>query len=369
MANIALFLGAGASVEFGKPTTFELKQKLKLKYQTIDLHDQLIQSLLDVENFYDIEYVLSAIEQIHDFAKTYGNEFLLNMTGKRTQHQMFSLNNYGIPYKKTLEELEKVRQTIRNEIFDNYSWDSNFNDKLERIYDGILGMIKKYSKDIWVFTTNYDLAMEVYCSNPNKMLRCIDGFRSDFASKMFLWAKGDFGYMGANPSGQDVFLHKLHGSLDWKYHKDRGLVRTGEESISDDPNIEYNMLVYPTLSPKDGYDKEPYVTILKKFDEFIQNADACIVIGYSFRDNHVNDVFKKFIDQKKPFFIISPSASSNFLVNLYDEKFTEIDNDKISARIRAYPSVYAFDNYLNEQNAIGIAMHVENKLKEHGIKL
>jgi hypothetical protein len=86
----------------------------------------------------------------------------------------------------------------------------------------------------------------------------------------------------------------LHGSLNWKRHKTYGPEATSVERSVDDPNYLEDLLIYPTLSPKEGAEIEPYMTIRKQFEVLMDTMDACIVIGFSFRDEHINDIFSKF---------------------------------------------------------------------------
>jgi len=52
-----------------------------------------------------------------------------------------------------------------------------------------------------------------------------------------------------------------------------------------------NLLIAPTISPKDGHEKEPFKTIRQKFINYLEIADVCIVIGFSFRDKKVAEPF------------------------------------------------------------------------------
>jgi hypothetical protein len=54
--HVLLFLGAGASATFGKPTTAELKTSLVRKYGSQTRLD-FVQSLVNCPDFPDIEYV------------------------------------------------------------------------------------------------------------------------------------------------------------------------------------------------------------------------------------------------------------------------------------------------------------------------
>ena len=322
--KVALFLGAGASAVFGKPTTVELKDRLLKKYLSNSLHDQVLRALLSVEKFQDIEYVLSAIEDLFEFSKTLGHEFFLDMIKRYGSHQMIGFSGTGYTYSSIMDELKRVRDTIQEEVFTNYTWKhENLEDaNLIAVHDLIFSIYDNPSDEIHVFTTNYDQVIETYCAKKRNLL-CIDGFQHDLVSGKTKWAKGDYGYHGIRNEIRNVHLYKLHGSLDWKKHIIDGFIKTGEEAISPDPKITESILIYPTLSPKNGKNNEPYRTILGKFDEYMQKADACIVIGFSFRDEHVQKIFEKFYNRGKKILVVSPTAISNFRIEIMKEHPSE----------------------------------------------
>ena len=68
------------------------------------------------------------------------------------------------------------------------------------------------------------------------------------------------------------------------------------------------------MSPKDEANgKEPYRTILNQFESIMKELDVCIVIGFSFRDEHINQIFTEFANtQGKKLIAISPSAITDF---------------------------------------------------------
>ncbi len=41
----------------------------------------------------------------------------------------------------------------------------------------------------------------------------------------------------------------------------------------------------------------PFLDLLKRFDEQLQNSDLLTVVGYSFRDSHINFYISKFLNQ------------------------------------------------------------------------
>ncbi|MEO9307460.1 MAG: SIR2 family protein [Nitrososphaera sp.] len=314
--KITLFLGAGASTPFGKPTTVQLKDKLSKEFP-FSLEMPFLPRFFDHKEYPDIEYILQSVKDIRNFLDSYGGKFF--------SHAGFGLHfqtNHGqIPFVNFVKDIKKIQDVLEEKIFENYSWRHTEDNNLSYIYDEIFSFIRKYSDQMIVITTNYDRAIEEYCENQNKQIRCIDGFQ--LSGSRFLWAKGDYGYAGNNNNGNDLFLYKLHGSLNWKKHEKYDIERTTEEWKPKDPNYEENMLVYPTLSPKDGYEKEPYKSIRDNFVKMMDISDLCIVIGFSFRDIHINDIFLKFLKNGKTIIVISPDAWISYNTNLLNVHLTE----------------------------------------------
>lgn len=73
----------------------------------------------------------------------------------------------------------------------------------------------------------------------------------------FIISAGSYSYPKVDNKITNVYLYKLHGSLNWKRHKIYDIEATSEERRSYDSNYVENLLVYPTLSPKDGAEVEP----------------------------------------------------------------------------------------------------------------
>jgi hypothetical protein len=348
--RIALFLGAGASVPFEKPTTSGLRTKLIDEYskrpKTNDPEgwlNRLLHSILSFDKFEDIEHVLQALKEIDDFfpnnqQQQYGGRYLQSIIHEYSPdiHVKWEFGEY-------LKLIKPQRERIAEHIFDNYRWESDFDEALGQVYEPLFGEIKKYSKDvIHVFTTNYDRAIEVYCSEPERKCRLINGFSYYESSRKHFWDK-DNGYdIPPPPSVQDdgvtnVCLYKLHGSLDWKKDESGRIEATTGETPINEPKYVEDMLIYPTLSPKDGPEVEPYIIIRDKFRSIMEKVGVCIVIGFSFRDEHIKNIFSDFLKfGKRRLIVVSRSAGKNIEGNLLGEeelarakKSTLVDDKKI----------------------------------------
>lgn len=312
--KISLFLGAGASVPFGKPTTAQLKEKL-INYNPQDLNEEILQSFLTNYKYTDIEFVLQAIRDIRIFSQSKGGMYFF----EKGKNGVLRYTTAEMPFESFIKHIKEIEIMLENTIFDNYRWEQTSNKHLFSIYDEVFQFLKKYSEQICIFTTNYDRAIEQYCELRKDAYRCIDGFGRNPPDSEFAEWWGTFNDSITNDSRTNIFLYKLHGSLNWKEHVNGMLVRTNEEGKPNDSNYVKNILIYPTLSPKDEEETEPYGSIIERFREYMKITDVCIVIGYSFRD-HLNNTFENFIKTGKTLVVISPTAIKDFHINLMNEK-------------------------------------------------
>lgn len=322
--KIAFFLGAGASVPFGKPTTLQLRQNLRDKYPASS-NEPMLWSLLEHHRRGDIEDVLQTIKELKSFDNNKGgnffnSEFNIILSNKKNYDVNFSTKkklqteNEKINYVDFISSITRIEKLLENEIFFYYQWRHEHDNKVVQIYDRIFQKLGNH--EIRFGTTNYDRVIEEYCIKSKKL--CIDGFRFDPIIGRSIWQNGNYPLPYSNDNESlKTWLYKLHGSLNWKQHTNYGIVKTDDESkLSLDEKHVKNLLIYPTISPKDGHVEEPFKTIRSRFAEFLKESDVCVVIGFSFRDEHVNDILKEFIQTKKRFIVISPSMPDALYENL-----------------------------------------------------
>ncbi len=316
-----LFLGAGASVPYGKPTTKEFKDLLQ--NETLDgITNTILQSILSIPEFEDVEHVLQAIKETKDFLTNWGGRYFLGLQNQNPPHLQFK--NTNINFEDFAQHLQTIQTFIEDKIFDHYHWDHEKDDDLSKIMHCILEELMEDSERKIVFTTNYDRAVERYCEM--KEFQILDGYTPKPALGMAVWDPSSFECENKDnhPEGIDInkpkiYLYKLHGSLSWKNHVQHKTVKISSEGKRPDPNYDRNYLIYPTLSPKDSQKFEPYKTIHEKFVKVLEGLDVCIVIGFSFRDKHITDEFKKFIGRNTTLLVvISPNAEENVAKDLLD---------------------------------------------------
>jgi len=321
--QIVLFLGAGASQPFHKPTTTKLKEILLESYNEVSQHDQLLRVLLEIEEFKDIEYVLRAIDEISEFSKKLGNSLFKEIDEKKLGHQMLKFSGPPQTYTDVLKTLNEIQATVEDEVFEKYSWShEDDSDKiLPELFNPVFKFLNDNSESIKIVTTNYDRAIEEYCESKN--ITYVDGFKPNPSNGRAIWADGDFSYYDNDTTRSKMYLAKLHGSLGWKQHKKGYFERTTYERKSTYPNYIKDLLIYPLLDPKHAKNEEPFASIRQFFYRTMEECDVCIAIGYSFRDSHVNEIFNSHIEKGKTFISIAPHCILDYHENLLKEKLSE----------------------------------------------
>ena len=330
--NIALFLGAGASVPYGKPATAELNNILS---------SQINQPNDFLPHFPDIEHTLTAIQDIVKFGETEGGSW-------------FSQRRDNF-----IEEFKIIEKTIHDQIYQIYSWEHNHDEKASIILSLIFDYIRKQGSEITVFTTNYDRSVEEYCNQPERKLRCIDGFSPEYGQ--YVWT----GYntnLNENDGTPNVFLYKLHGSLDWAVHKHRGSVNTHVEQIyTNIPNYDKNLLIYPTLLKNYAEHDELFTIIHNEFSQKLHLQSICIVVGFSFRDERIKKQFIEFIKSGKILIVVDPNKDIDFQ-NMLLKGLPDNNQEQLKHNIHHIPEALGtdtIDSILNQINDL-VVDFIEN---------
>lgn len=261
-SEVVFLLGAGASVKAGVPDTFRF---VKVFQQSVTNReerkavDKIIETFREWQNSdIDVELLLDTLTKLD----TKEQEPLL----KFFRGGRFILSGY--PEKRPI--VEDLKDFIkRNAIIDT--------QERIRYIEPLLGFVEQY-KPLDIFSVNYDTCIEQFC-NVYK-LNYQDGFDVNWNPQVF------------ERENVDIRLYKLHGSIIW-YRSDRsGCIKlpvmaekagiqliTGEKADS--------LMLYPMQ--KFDY-AEPLLELLIRFKTIMQNCKVLIVVGYSFRDAHIQRI-------------------------------------------------------------------------------
>ena len=288
--NIGVLLGAGASVSAGGKTMNETWKHFRKNFPN------------DHKWLYEEKYCKNK-------SKTPDIEKVLSDINASINH--LSRSKIG---KSNLAKVKIVKQSICKSlmeaaILDRSIWDSSNKSKfLDSALESHRDMIKALTSSResgqsfpWVFTTNYDLAIEwaAECIDVN----IINGFsgitKREFMPHVFrLGNTSRFDGM----ENQGIYLVKLHGSLIWRYDDNNKICEIqgseGLRKIDKFLNGKSKSMPFVIL-PSSEKHRETMADFsskfIKKFSDFLSNSEdvSLIISGYGFRDSHLDIIIKE----------------------------------------------------------------------------
>ncbi len=320
--EIVILLGAGASVNAGVPDTFTMVEKFQERVKDNVQSYNLLHRVIDTLQNYlrknnkqadrvDVEFLLEALEKlgnretdvILDFFRS--NEYLLE------GHDVSLLTDQ---LKEFIKDVAIVGE-----------------DKVDYL-NPMLSFINTHYP-VNIFSLNYDTCIEQFCNLYKKDY--VDGFDVHWNPDLF------------DIDRPDIRLYKLHGSVMW-YRTNKGNyvklivsprgnkvnLITGEEAES--------LMLYP-MRKFDYY--EPLIELLLLFKKKLEKAKVVIVVGYSFRDKHIKQIFWDAANRNKELvvFLISPNAFQIYLEQLrfYDPDSPNVIQSPLDGRV--IPLSYRFE--------------------------
>lgn len=193
-------------------------------------------------------------------------------------------------------------------------------------------------KHLTIATLNYDNGIEQLAqSNQVKLTTGIDE-----------WSKsGSF-----ENSNEGVFLVKLHGSIDWALQRDyqspeQPMPRSVIQRVPSEKVMESGFRPAVIFGQRNKLTVEgPFLDLLRAFQLELSHSTLLTVIGYSFRDNHVNEYISQWLNQSPDhkIRIISPNIDKN--LSEYAQQLIQFCKDRIEI--------------INETAGIGLAKLYSN---------
>ncbi len=283
--NINFLLGAGAS-SGAIPTMEEMKESLikeKESQSFAELYEKFLNDDVNNKGKDNLEHLLSVM-----YAKQYYQKNIQTQTSDDTQN---------------IDDLIKY---IENHIYKKINIDMSNEcqkiiDKL-KLYKDFYQKIVLRNKDLArvnIFTTNNDLFNEKALDDLN--INYNNGFGGGlervFNPARFRYTfsqKIDANLEKFEPLENMVYLYKLHGSISWIEKEGNSLFNIQEIAVKgggQDNQQENNVLIYPTPLKQWQSLASPYSDLIREFQtKLCQSNSVLFVIGYSFSDEHINNI-------------------------------------------------------------------------------
>ena len=299
--NLVVLLGSGASFHLGSPKTRDLTNA-----QVLELiraagcepaeDDQALLATINPTDSGDLEKLLNGLQLAAALATQAGQAAVTLGSGADAKS-----------YPK--DQVDGLRQRINRALAEacrlpkeGMSLDPPFDTDPLLAHRTFLSRIVRSRRANLprprIFTTNYDLVIESALDELGYPY--IDGFSGTVDRRLNLAFYG-LDFHRVETTTQSVlaraegalYLHKVHGSLNWRSSTDRDRL-TGLESLevkqSNAPaEVDELVLIYPTSAKEGDTLAYPYSDLLRLLGDAVQQEDtAVIVAGYGFADPHIN---------------------------------------------------------------------------------
>jgi hypothetical protein len=298
MTENLVFLGSGASVPFGLPTMREMveyfesyleknapngsAQKILEYYREIKANLQKVHDNVDLESIFSVLYIIERDTKFSDLPFVF-NHILSKFNKELKNTHIFTREERDIASKLLISYKEFVREkcAINHNLYD---------DNIKQIYDDFFKTISYAADEPYhIYTTNYDRVLETYWEGKEDIN---DLFKIERGIETL-----DIGRL--SNAIERIKLVKLHGSLDWFK------LGTGQIIRSSDSNrpkiggkiVEGEQMLYP-IQQKDLY-IYPWYDIFKQFKYDLSKTRNWIVIGYSFNDEFIRNMFLEVFRQER----------------------------------------------------------------------
>jgi len=315
--DVVFFFGAGASAPFGIPTMkqmvvdFERHLKDNGTEDEIEVYGDIKKTLeATTGETTDLEAVFTVIDGVINYS--FERLGLLSLYTIPITFGDFPPSEIPMKLVTTCKNLkDKFQNFVREKcLIPDESFAKIppvYQDLFNRFYKGSSRFASNtyhtrgnYHYCTWtIFTTNYDTCLEYYW---RQVVRAPlnTGFRVDEARNTWVLNPDSFQREGLR-------LIKIHGSISWKIEPD-GTVT--EEQIMGHSLLGRQfvgeMMIYP-VQQKELY-LEPYISMFKLLNSELLSKTMWVIIGYSFNDPIIREIFIRNSNENKKIVLVHPNA-------------------------------------------------------------
>ena len=339
MTTVVL-LGAGASADAGLPTTAEMTREILRRFEderrgwggvtpalnfvvaAMSFHDAATTGSSPVESV-DVERVISAVEMLAErdelevapfvqswhpavssvgaprpnFPAFFGGDFLSAIEAK-SERSVETLLRTAILSQSAATNTDVYSNLLR-ELVRALVDVLRIEDPERTRYLAPLFDLASAQGGLAVATLNYDLSVET----------CGELLSHPVRTHIEEWIGKGHIAAAFPPSG--VHLFKLHGSINWVAKRGQNQQGTmPEPRIEPTDNLDFHDMPAVIFGQRGKLRTDgPYLDLLASFIDALHDAEHLLVIGYSFRDDHVNEVLRKWInvDPARTITVIDPT--------------------------------------------------------------
>jgi len=300
--NIGFFFGAGTSCALGIPDIMQLTRAVEATLKdgnatTFGIIKDDLKTLIRGRDV-NIEDILNQLRRIRELTKESETKTYQGVCGKAAT--TVDTEICKAIYQIITEKEMSASLTSTNRFF---AWYNLLN--------------RDFTKE--VFTTNYDLVIEKALEASE--IPYFDGFVGSF--EPFFWQDSvDHQAQHGDLTENWIRLWKIHGSLSWFWRysettKSHRIIRIG--NIGSVADIKNELVIYPSKDKYDSSRKQPFIAYFDRMRDYLLGGELLFVFtGYSFSDQHINEIVFNCMRQNNRLFVIVFFFKDDDVVNLYE---------------------------------------------------
>lgn len=362
--NLSFLLGSGCSSykiegqEIGIPTMAPMAQEFYGLSNFEKNKEWLLSKLkIDVEdkNFEkNLEAFLSVLHSL-----SFYHSKINNKADEEAQKINQVINEADEEARKINQVIKEARNFILEKCLNEDKRDNELLEVYKTFYKKLLTRNSTLPR-LNIFTTNYDLYSERAMDSLG--IHYVNGFTGGiskyFNPTIFNYAlaeKMDLSQSKWNVIDNFFYLYKIHGSVNWVENDDEGKLFKIQEI--QDPTFDIldnkpTVMIYPTPLKYNASLGSPYSDLFREFQKkLMQNNNILVTIGYSFSDEHINNlIFQAFtIPSFRLIIIGDPSPYDNKDTNI--TKLQKLDDSRIwiiGGENKENEPLHYFKGFVNE---------------------
>ncbi|WP_208748665.1 SIR2 family protein [Arthrobacter sp. PM3] len=195
-------------------------------------------------------------------------------------------------------------------------------------------LLQTGDRPVEIATLNYDRSIELLCEQRGVQLDT--GISSWSGGSDWHWE-----------DDAEVRLLKIHGSIDWRIHKDKGLgglYETKVVAVDETDSQDYRSMPGVVFGARGKLRADgPFLSMLREFENMLTRADRLLVVGYSFRDAHINVALTRWINS-------SPLRNLTIIDPAFNNDPRVYDRDSFSAQLLSATSIFEGGQQVSKLN-------------------
>ena len=248
------------------------------------------------------------IDVIYNVLKDNGETLKSNLDKTKAEHNIEDFLSIVVIYEKLNGEIKdehgkSLRVMLQKKIAEACKLTLDENNRHHSDFLRKLTARKPSDPRIQLYTTNYDTLFEQAAMQAG--LTMIDGFTFTHP-RVFSGVNFDYDIVYRERSRikpdesfiPNVFqLYKIHGSVDWQKESDDRIVQKS--------NVENPCIIYPASDKYESSYEQPYIELIAHFQQTLRKEGTLlIVIGFGFKDKHIQGIIREAVSQNTHFHLI-----------------------------------------------------------------